>query len=302
MEKIRIAVVGFGNVGKLAIQAVEDDPEMELAGIVEIDNNYYHTAQKTYPDYSVVTNLNQIEHVDVAILCFASLSIPAYASSLLEDGINTVDSYDLHGDKFIQLKETLHAASIKGNSVSISAAGWDPGTDSLIRSIFEIVSPKGITHTNFGPGMSMGHTVEVKKLEGVKKALSITMPKGMGKHLRQVFVELKEGYQISEIEKEMGKNEYFKNSEFVLSEVDDIEALKDYGHGVHLTRKGVSSQVHNQFMSFELRITNPAVTAQVMVNAARAALKQPPGNYSLLELPLIDLLPGNNQSSLHRLV
>ncbi|MEG0457132.1 MAG: diaminopimelate dehydrogenase, partial [Oscillospiraceae bacterium] len=82
------------------------------------------------------------------------------------------------------LKISLDKICKENNTVSIVSAGWDPGSDSIVRTLLEACAPKGITYTNFGPGMSMGHTVAVKALEGVKKALSMTIPLGTSIHRR----------------------------------------------------------------------------------------------------------------------
>lgn len=301
MKKLNLAIVGFGNVGKHALSAVEEAKDMNVAGII-VKDKYLQKTQKYNPDHTVVTDITEIKEVDVAILCIPSLTIADYAPKLLENGINTVDSFDLHGNEFLEFKDKMHNVSLKSNAVSISSAGWDPGTDSLIRTIYQVIAPKGITYTDFGPGMSMGHSVAAKEVEGVKKALSITVPKGNGEHSRLLYIELEEGYELEEVKKEIQNSQYFKGSDLRVEAVEDVEELQDYGHGTCIHRKGVASKIHNQMMNFDLRITNPAVTAQVMVNAARATTKQAPGNYSLLELPLIDLLEGDYRSQLHDLV
>lgn len=84
-------------------------------------------------------------------------------------GINTVDSFDIHTG-IVDLRRTLNATAKEHKAVSIISAGWDPGSDSIVRTMLEAIAPKGITYTNFGPGMSMGHTVAVKAIDGVKAA------------------------------------------------------------------------------------------------------------------------------------
>ncbi len=302
MTKINVAIVGFGNVGQHALKAVEESKDMNAAGIV-VKEKYLQQTQKYNPDHNVVTDIDKIkENLDVAILCLPTLTISDYGPELLEKGINTVDSFDLHGDDFLEFKDKMHNASLKGNSVSIVSAGWDPGTDSIIRGIFQVIAPKGITYTDFGPGMSMGHSVVAKDVEGVQNALSITVPKGNGEHSRLLYIELEDGYNLEEVKKDIQENKYFKGSDLKVEVVDDIEELKDYGHGTCIHRKGVSSNIHNQMMDFNLRITNPAVTAQVMVSSVRATIEQSPGSYSLLEVPLINLLPGDTRKNLCDLV
>ena len=85
------------------------------------------------------------------------------------------------------------------NAVAVIAAGWDPGSDSIVRTLMQSLAPKGLTYTNFGPGMSMGHSVCVRSKEGVKNALSVTIPKGEGLHRRMVYVELEEGAKLDDV-------------------------------------------------------------------------------------------------------
>ena len=123
------------------------------------------------------------DRVDVAILCTPTRSVEKYAKEYLAMGINTVDSFDIHTG-IVDLRRTLNATAKEHKAVSIISAGWDPGSDSIVRTMLEAIAPKGITYTNFGPGMSMGHTVAVKAIDGVKAALSMTIPTGTGIHRR----------------------------------------------------------------------------------------------------------------------
>jgi len=166
----------------------------------------------------------------------------------------------------------------------------------------EVLAPGGKTFTNFGPGMSMGHTVAVKAIEGVKNALSMTIPLGTGVHRRLVYVELKEGYAFDDIAAKIKADPYFASDETHVYLERDVDALIDVGHGVNLVRKGVSGQTHNQLFEFNMKINNPALTAQAMAACARAGAKQMPGAYTMIELPMIDLLDGSREELVRRLV
>ena len=252
-------------------------------------------------DYVVVSDIAQIKDVDVAILCTPTRSVESYASKILAMGINTVDSFDIH-TQICDLRKTLDAAAKKYNSVAIISAGWDPGTDSVVRALMEACAPKGITYTNFGPGMSMGHTVAVKAIAGVKAALSMTIPMGTGIHRRMVYIELEEGYTFEEVAHAIKTDDYFAHDETHVMPVESVDALKDMGHGVNMTRKGVSGKTQNQRFEFNMSINNPALTAQVLVCTARAAMLQRPGCYTLIEIPVIDLLYGDRDELVRRLV
>lgn len=283
----KIAIIGYGNIGKACEEAIATAPDMELAGI------YHHN-----------DNLDNIA-ADVALLCVPTREVPAYAQKLLARGISTVDSFDIHGQIF-DLRQSLMTTAKEHKAVSVISAGWDPGTDSAIRALLMAMAPKGLTYTNFGPGRSMGHTVAAKAIKGVKNALSMTIPLGTGIHRRMVYVELEEGAQFETVKKALLADDYFAHDETHVIEVPSIDALNNVAHGVHLVRSGVSGTTHNQRFEFNMEINNPALTGQVMVSCARAAARlcseQRYGAYTLIELSPLSLLPGNEEENIRALV
>ncbi len=297
-KKIRAAVVGYGNIGKYVVEALEAAADFEIVGIVRRDATQIPAELQ---HYRVVNEISQLEKVDVALLCTPTRRVEEYAKSCLEKGINTVDSFDIH-NQIVQLRNSLEKTARMHNAVSVIAAGWDPGSDSVVRTLLEALAPKGITYTNFGPGMSMGHTVAVKAIEGVKAALSMTIPTGTGVHRRMVYVELLDGYDYKSVAEAIRQDDYFSHDETHVFQVEDVEALKDMGHGVLMERKGVSGKTQNQLFRFDMRINNPALTAQVLVSAACASMRQQPGAYTMVEIPVLDLLPGDKESWIRKLV
>ena len=292
-------MVGYGNIGKSAVEALEAAQDMEIAGIVRRAGR--EGCPREIEGYTIVKDIKELENVDVAILATPTRSVQEYALECLKLGINTVDSFDIHG-LIVDLRRTLDKAAKENGAVSVVAAGWDPGSDSVVRTLMESLAPKGLTYTNFGPGRSMGHSVCVRSKKGVKDALSMTIPVGEGIHRRMVYVELEEGASLEEVTKEIKADPYFSNDETHVFQVDSVDALNDVGHGVNLVRKGVSGQTHNQLFEFNMKINNPALTSQVLVNAARATMRQQPGAYTMIEIPVIDYLPGDREELIRHLV
>ncbi|MDR2895787.1 MAG: diaminopimelate dehydrogenase [Propionibacteriaceae bacterium] len=294
MGSIKVAVVGYGHVGQFAVEAVNAAPDMELLGVVR---------RQIDPELAVrqVSDIKELGEVDVALLCLPTRSVQDAAEKYLAMGINTVDSFDIHGS-IVDLRRQLNQAATASGRVAVLAAGWDPGSDSMVRALMEAIVPRGLTYTNFGPGMSMGHSVAVKAIDGVKDALSVTIPLGTGVHRRMVYVELAEGADLAKVTAAIKADPYFASDETHVQAIDDLAQVIDVGHGVEMTRKGVSGQTHNQLLEFSMRINNPALTSQVMVAAARASLKQIPGAYTMIELPIIDLIAGDRESAIGRLV
>ncbi|MCL2605213.1 MAG: diaminopimelate dehydrogenase [Defluviitaleaceae bacterium] len=298
---VNAIIVGYGNIGKAVYEALEAAPDMHIAGVVLRDRT--KTREKGVPaGVKIAEDVSELGAVDVAVLCVPSRSVPNEAVKYLSKGIRTVDSYDLHGEAMLDLYKNLDELSKKHNSVAVIGMGLDPGVDTLIRGIFETAAPKGISYTNFGPGMSMGHTTVVKSIEGVKNALSVTLPLGAGLHRRMVYVEILDGYDFSTICEKVKNDPYFIKDETHVIQTEDVSALQDMGHGMNIIRKGVSGKTDNQFFTFDMRVNNPAVTAQVMVAAARASMRLKPGCYTPLDIPVADMLYVGRDEMIKRLV
>ncbi len=299
MKKIRAAVVGYGNIGQYTVQALEASSDFEIAGIVR--RNGSEDRPSELAAYPVVRNIRELERVDVAILATPTRSCPEYAKDIIPLGINTVDSFDIHTGILDYRTEMMPICKANGR-VSVISAGWDPGSDSIVRVLLESLAPKGLSYTNFGPGMSMGHSVCARGKKGVRNALSVTIPLGEGIHRRMVYVELEEGATLEAVTAEIKADPYFAHDETHVFAVPSVDDVRDMGHGVHLVRKGVSGKTPNQRFEFNMSINNPALTAQVLVNVARASMRLQPGCYTLPEIPVIDLLPGSREDIIGRLV
>ena len=299
MKKIRAAVVGYGNIGKTVVEALQAAPDFEIAGVIR--RNGAENKPAELAAYEVVKDITELKDVDVAIVASPTRQVEVQAKKILALGINTVDSFDIH-TQITALRRSWGETAKEHGSVAIISAGWDPGSDSVVRTLLEAIAPKGITYTNFGPGRSMGHSVAVRAIEGVKDALSMTIPTGTGIHRRMVYVELEEGADFKTVEAAVKADPYFVNDETHVKQVPCVDDLNDVGHGVNLVRKGVSGTTHNQLFEFNMKINNPALTAQVMVCCARATMRQQPGCYTMIEVPVIDLLHGEREELIAHLV
>ncbi len=298
MKTIRAAIVGYGNIGRYALQALEAAEDFEPAGVVRRDAANRGDIPAGIP---VVSSITELKDVDVAILSTPTRKVEEHAREILAMGINTVDSFDIHSS-IPALRAALGPVAREHGAVSVISAGWDPGSDSVVRALMQVLAPKGVTYTNFGPGMSMGHSVAVKAIEGVKDALSMTIPLGTGIHRRMVYVELLPGYDFETVKAAIKADPYFASDETHVTLVDSVDALKDMGHGVNMVRKGVSGETQNQLLEFDMKINNPALTGQMLVCAARAASRLAPGCYTMIEIPPVDYLPGDRDAWIAKLV
>ena len=307
---IKAAVMGLGNIGRYAIEALEIQPDFTCVGVIRRKESLGKDVHglRGVPEYASLADLEAVSgKPDVVLLCAPSRKIPEVAGELLGKGYNTVDSFDIH-DRIPETLACLDQAARQGGSVAVTAAGWDPGTDSVLRALFEAMVPTGTTFTNFGRGRSMGHSVAVRALPGVADATAITIPDGGGRHSRLVYVVLDEGARFEDVRAAIAADPYFSHDPLDVRQVSAAELpfVADASHGVLLERTGASGFTANQRLSFDMRINNPALTAQVLVAAARAAVRRrnrgEQGAFTLLDIPPVDLLPGDRLAHIARLV
>jgi diaminopimelate dehydrogenase len=314
MTKIRAAVVGYGNIGRFVVEALEEAPDFEIAGIVRRNTAGPQPAE--IARYEIVDHIAALGRnadggsvrdrgVDVAVVCSPSRQVECTAGAILARGICTVDSFDIHAE-IAAMRGRLDTIARTNGATAIVAAGWDPGSDSVVRALLEACAPAGVTHTNFGPGMSMGHSVAARAICGVTQALSMTIPVGGGVHRREVYVETAPGVDFEGVAAAIRSDPYFAHDDTRVTLVPSVAALVDMTHGVGIVREGASGRTAGQRFEFSMRIHNPALTAQILVSAARAAVKMrarsQTGAFTMIELAPIDLLPGDREEIIRRLV
>lgn len=307
MSSFTVAIHSLGNIGRYAIEAAEAAIDCRCLGVIRRKASL-QAAPHELRGLKAYENIDQLiaeqGKPDVVLLCGPSRHIPETAAGLLEKGISTVDSFDIHSEIY-NLVNQLQPVAASNNAVAITAAGWDPGTDSVQRALFEAMVPVGTTFTNFGRGRSMGHSVAARAIPGVADAVSITIPMGGGQHSRLVYVVVEPGSTIEEVRARIKADDYFAHDPLNVVEVADAQALSqvaDQAHGVLMERIGASGLTSNQRLTFDMRINNPALTAQILLSSARAATRMMPGCYTLIDIPPVNLLPGDRLSHIKRLV
>lgn len=277
----KIAVIGVGNVGLAAAKAVELSPDMELCGFVR------RKAKKVngFADIPVSESVFDLpEKPEGAIICLPSKLVEKTEKRLLEKGIYTVDAFDIH-EELLEMRFRLSSAAQKGGVSAIIGAGWDPGLDSVIRTLIFAAAPKGITNTNFGPGMSMGHSAAVKAISGVEDAVSYTFPLNNGRYARKIYAVLSKKADKKAVEHAILTDIYFEHDE---CSVEFTESVSDYfstGHKVKIERLGSSAGVGGQRFKFFMENENPSLTGELLAAAMRSAFCQKPGAYFMPEVP-----------------
>jgi diaminopimelate dehydrogenase len=166
----------------------------------------------------------------------------------------------------------------------------------------QAMAPNGITYTDFGPGVSLGHSVAARAIPGVKDAVSMTLPKGAGQHRRMVYAEIEDGADAETVKAAILSDPYFSRDESYVSVVHNAASHRSASHGVLIERLGMSGATSNQRFGYTHTIDGAALTAAMMAASARAAARQRPGAYTLIEIPPVDFLPGDREDWIAGLV
>lgn len=295
MERIRIGIVGYGNIGCGVELAVEHNEDMELKAV------FTRRAPDTVKIRSEGTRavhmdeiLNWKEDIDVMILCGGSATdLPVIGPEIVKN-FNTIDSYDTHA-RIPEYFANMDQAAKKGGKIGIISVGWDPGMFSLNRIYAESILVQGDTYTFWGKGVSQGHSDAIRRVKGVKNAIQYTVPvegavekvrSGCGpklttrdKHLRECYVVTKGGADLMEIEKTI-KNmpNYFSDYDTTVTFITEEELKEKHSkmpHGGFVIRSGETGREGNKnVIEYSLKLdSNPEFTSSVLVCYARAAYR-----------------------------
>ena len=309
MYKIRIGIVGYGNVGKGAAMAVGAAPDMELAAIfTRRDPGSLRVDEFTDKIVHIDNAANMKDEIDVMLLCGGSATDLAKQGPQFAAMFNTVDSYDKHA-KIPEYMASINA--VAKHTTAVISTGWDPGLFSIMRVLSEAVLPEGAGYTFWGRGVSQGHSDAIRRIKGVKHAVQYTIPidsavdsvrsgampvlKPGQKHLRECYVAVKPGADKAEIENMIKTMpDYFAGYETTVTFVEAGELFKNHNkmpHGGTVIRSGQTSG-NGQVMEFSLKLeSNPEFTGSIMVAYARAAFRlAKEGRYGAMTV--FDIPPG----------
>ena len=296
MSKVRVGIVGYGNVGRGVEVALKQNPDMELVAVFtrrapESVTIQTETAKVVHMDDIV----NYKELIDVVILCGGSATDLPVQGPEMAKMFNTIDSFDTHA-RIPEYYSLVESAAKAGGKTSIISVGWDPGLFSMIRMMSGAILPMGEDYTFWGKGVSQGHSDAIRRVNGVKNGIQYTVPveeaiasvsRGENpslstrqKHTRECFVVAEEGADKAQIENDI-KNmpNYFADYDTTVHFITEEELKANHQkmpHGGFVFRSGVTgaNEEHKQIIEFSLKLdSNPEFTAQVLVAYARAAVR-----------------------------
>lgn len=295
MGKIRIGIVGYGNIGRGVEQSIKRNDDMELKAVFTRRDPVGVSIQT---EGAVVKHFDDMEsmkdEIDVMILCGGSATDLPVIGPKVAASFNTIDSFDTHA-RIPEYFASVDKAAKEGGNISIISVGWDPGMFSLNRLYAESILVQGSTYTFWGKGVSQGHSDAIRRIPGVKNAIQYTVPVDEAvdqvrsgsepklttrdKHTRECYVVAQEGANKAEIENAIKTMpNYFDEYNTTVHFISEEELKRDHSkmpHGGFVIRTGETGEEGNKHViEYSLKLdSNPEFTASVLIAYARAAYR-----------------------------
>lgn len=289
---MKIAIYGYGNLGKGVECAVSSAPDAELVGIFTRRDPASVKPHSGVPVYSVEELDRFADEIDVVILCGGSATDLPKMTPALAEKCNVLDSFDTHA-KIPEHFAAVDAAAKKSGHIALISAGWDPGMFSLNRLYASAILPQGKDYTFWGRGVSQGHSDAIRRIEGVVDARQYTVPVPAAldavrsganpelttreKHTRECYVVAEEGADLQRIEREIvTMPNYFADYDTTVHFISMEELQRDHSgipHGGSVIRTGKTgwNGENQHVIEYSLKLdSNPEFTASVLVAFARA--------------------------------
>jgi len=285
MLRTLLAIIGFGRLGKACVEAIAATEDLAVAGIVRRPESLNQPLPETLRGVAVAPHASELGSFDAALICLPTAVALEAATDLLQHRIPIVEAATVPSAAYQSYKRELDRGALRHKVAAVVGAGWEPGMLSVFRGFFAVLCPKGHSDMRDRPGVSLHHTLAARSVSGVRDALCTELPAGSGKIERYVYVELECGGDLPRVTQVIQTDPLFMDEETLVLPGDSVAALEDEGHGVVLERLGISAGKAHQRFLLEGRFDFVAVTAQVMIAAARAFPTLAPGAHALADLP-----------------
>lgn len=293
--KIRVAIMGYGNLGKGIECAIRQNEDMELVAVFTRRAPETVKTLTNVPVYAADKALEMKDDIDVLMLCGGSATDLPKQTAEYAKYFNVIDSFDTHA-KIPEHFEQVNAAAAGSGKVAMISVGWDPGMFSLNRLYANAILRDGSDYTFWGKGVSQGHSDAIRRIAGVKNAKQYTIPVESAleavrncenpvlttrqKHTRECFVVAEEGADLARIEQEIKTMpNYFAEYDTTVHFISEEELQRDHAgipHGGFVLRTGKTGLQgeHNHVIEYSLKLdSNPEFTACVLTAYARAAFR-----------------------------
>jgi diaminopimelate dehydrogenase len=280
-----LAIISFGRLGKACGEAIVATADLAVAGIVRRPESLNQPLPAALRGVAVAPHASELGSFDAALICLPTAVALEAATDLLQHRIPIVEAATVPSATYQSYKREVDRVALRHKVAAVVGAGWEPGMLSVFRGLFAVLCPKGHSDMRDRPGVSLHHTLAARSVSGVRDALCTELPAGSGKIQRYVYVELECGSDLPRVTQVIQTDPLFVDEETLVLPVDSVATLEDEGHGVVLERLGTSAGKAHQRFLLEGRFDFVAVTAQVMIAAARALPTLAPGAHALADLP-----------------
>ena len=293
MEKLRVAVIGFGRLGHACVREMAGRDRLSLAGVVRHEVG----AQQARAGLRVAAHARDLGPIDLALVCVPPQHVAPVAHDLMQQRIRVIECAQLHGAAYEVHKREFDRMAAHFKVPVAVGAGWDPGALSLFRSLFALLLPHGHTTLSHHPGIALHHSTIAGAIPGVRKALSTERSRADGSVQRYVYLELAPGASPEGVTQAIRNDPLFAGDEMLIFPESDVSDLEDRDHGALLERRSAHGE-HGHLL-LETRGDEATLAARVMVAAADALPRSGARAYSLLDLP-VGALWGDASGSVER--
>ena len=279
MNRLRLAIVGFGRLGQACAHALREAPDFELAGVVRrnlgaLPPPFEHVAVAGHP--------RELARASIALVCVPAQATLDVARELLQQRLPLVECAALEGSALAAHHRALSEAAHRHRVPAVVGAGWQPGALPLLQRVFEILVPHGRTETSSHPGVTLHRTAALEGIAGVQAALACERRAADGRPQRYLYVQLAQGASFVEVERRVRADPLYAGEETALFQVDDVAALEAAASGIVLERRGSAGVDAHQSLLLEARFDAVRFAARVMLDAARQLPQLRPGAHAWL--------------------
>ena len=293
MSKMKIAICGYGNLGRGVEKEITKSEDMELSVIFTRRDPSTLKVASDVPVASIHDMDSWVGKIDVVIMCGGSATDLPNQVPIVAKMFNTVDSFDTHA-KIPEYFEAVDGVAKEAQNTSLISGGWDPGMFSVMRVYADAILSDGKTYTFWGKGVSQGHSDAIRRIPGVKDARQYTIPieEAMErvragenpelstgeKHLRECFVVAEEDADLAEIEEQIKTMpNYFADYETIVHFISEEELKENHSklpHGGFVIHSGETGEGNKQIIEYSLNLdSNPEFTSSVLIALARATYR-----------------------------
>lgn len=274
MKRLRLAIVGFGALGRACVHGVSEAAGLELAGVVHRAPDRLGVLREPVP---VAGHLRDLGQIGAALLCVPPDAASGVAYEILQQCVPLVECARLQGDARERHYAGLDQAARHHRVAAIVGAGWDPGVLPLLRRLFEVLIPHGRTVSGLHPGLSAHHTATVAGIPGVKAALALERRSAEGRAQRYVYAQLEPGTRAETVQQALEADPLFAGTEVQVFAVPELAALEAAGSGIVVERLATASAGRHENLLLEARFDPVNFAARVMLDAARSLAGLRPG-------------------------